>query len=923
MPGSTRHRHRQHRSSRDGRGRTQQSLPAANAVTPESLWLRSIDAGLLIAVLAVPFAFGGRQSIGETLLVLGAFWAALSLACWLLVTPEARWVRTRVGLILLAIPAVGLLQLLTLPQSLLHSVSPAISDLLPLRNSDAGSELFGGPWAHLSLTAYETRVGLTLGISYVLLFLVAAQRIRQINDATRLLRWIGLGGAVMAVFGLAQYVFSNDRFFWVFDHPQGSTLDAAKGGFLNKNHFGQFMALSIGPLVAWLTLSLDELRECQSQKFRRVGSNYDSRIHATLQVGLFMGCLAFVMVGVLASRSRGAVVAAAVACAALFFLLYRKQAITARQFGVLSAAGLTSCLILSLLNTHQLTRLVDRLDFWSDNGRLPIWEANLKVFNEFPILGTGVGSHRYVTPRYLDLPFMEKEYAHAESSYLQILTETGLVGFSVAVLCILVCVWWCVRGLRLSDVRTTPAIALCAVTASLAGSFVHAVSDVVWHVPGCMAATVLLAACACRLYQLQRDQNSVDGSRTTHRVPRIVAFGVACGVIALGGWMATIWGPRLSAEPYWWQYRRLALADQTGKGDPAEDASTVNANAEAAQVSEVEHEASRFKRKLVAIREAARRNPADARFHVRLGIHYASLFHTLQAQSDNALPLGQIRDAALNGGFESQQEMREWLETAFPQNLPYADAAAAHCLQAVRQNPLEGYGYLYLAELGFLLGAPQEFDQQCIAQALEVRPYNAQFLFAAGREAFLQGDVEGWHSYWKKAFHRNEFVQTQIIAQLVEYTETPVDLVVQAFEPDIDALERLALAAQQTQRIEERDKALDLLSAQLVERAQEPQNRDRVDDWLKAAAAFSQLQNSEQVTYCLLEAEKASPSNFVVRLELGKWLAALGHSAEAAEHLEWCQRFQPDNPRVQKLLAAVQRRPRGIRQAGAQSGSPQ
>lgn len=924
MPGSDRHKHRRHRSSGRRSHHSHHShhagMAAGGRLSATSLWLKSVDAGLLIAVLGVPFAFGGRHAIGESLLVLGTFWASLSLACWLLTCDDARWVRTRVGLILLAIPAVGLLQILTLPQSVISSISPAISELLPLRSAGAGSELSGGQWSHLSLTVYESRVGLTLGISYVLLFLVAAQRIRQIEDATRLLRWIGLGGAAMAVFGLAQYVFTNDRYFWVLDHPQGSTLDAAKGGFLNKNHFGQFMALSIGPLVAWLTLSLNDMREIRERKFRRVGSEYESRIHLTLQVALFMSGLAFVMVGVLASRSRGAVVAAAVACGVLFFLLYRKQAITARQFGVLSAAGLTSCAILSLLNTQQLTRLVDRLDFWSDNGRLPIWEANLSVFNEFPILGTGVGSHRYVTPRYLDIPFMEKEYGHAESSYLQILTETGLVGFSLTVLCILVCIWWCLRGLRLSDVRSTPAIALCAVTASLAGSFAHAVSDVVWHVPGCMAATVLLAACACRIYQLQRDQMSADTSRSTRHVPRFVAFGAACGVIALGGWMATIWGPRLSAEPYWWQYRRLALADQTGKGDPAEDGAMVNADAEAAALDQAAHQASQFKRKLVAIREAARRNPDDARFHVRLGIHYASLFHTLQARSDNALPLAQIRDAAINGGFESQQEMREWLETAFPENLPYADAAAAHCLLAVRKNPLEAFGYLYLSELGFLVGAPPGFDQDCIAQALEVRPYNAQLLFAAGREAFLHGDVENWHANWKKAFHRNEFVQSQIIRQLVEYTEAPVDLVVQAFEPDIDALERLAVAAHQAERLDERNKALDLLSGQLVERAQEPENRDRVDDWLKAARAYGQLENSDQVTECLLEAQQAAPSNFVVRLELGAWLVAQGHNVEATEHLEWCLRFQPDNPKVQKLLAAAQRPRRGIRQVSGQSG---
>lgn len=918
MPGRHQKPHRQ--SPTPSRHRSPENAAAGTAVENGSpFWLKSIDAGLLIAVLAVPFAFGGRHAVGESLLILGAFWAALSLVCWTLVRRDPVWIRSRSLWLVLLVPAVGLLQITPLPATVLETLSPAMNGLLPLHSSEAGAALLGERWKYLSLTAYESQVGLTLGAAYVLLFLVVLQRVRQVDDALHLLRWVALGGAAMAAFGLAQYVFSNDRYFWVLDHPQGSTLDAAKGGFLNKNHFGQFMALSIGPLVAGLTLALNDLRDLRDRRFRRVGSDFESRIHVVLQVGLFMGGLAFVMVGVLASRSRGAIAAASVAMAVLFFLLYRKKAITPRQFGSVAAAGVTSCVILTLLNSRQLTRLIDRLDFWSDNGRLPIWEANLNVFAEFPMMGTGIGSHRYVATRYLDMPYMEKQYGHAESSYLQILTETGLTGFAVTVICVMACLWWCFRGVSLARDRSASAIATCAVAASLAASMAHAVADVVWHVPGCMTVTVLLAAIAGRLYQMQLGPAPDDTGRTTWRVPRPVSLGFAAGLITLGGWMAGIWAPRLSAEPYWWEYRQIVLADDSQQGDPAEDTSTVNANVEAGTLSKTDQQATRFRRKLVALRQAARRNPADARFHVRLGIHYASLFHSLQADSENAMPLGQIRDAATSGGFESQAELREWLEAAFPENLPYADAAAAHCVAAVRRNPLEAFAYLYLAELGFLNGAPAGFEQQCIAQALELRPYNAHFLFAAGREAFLKGDVEGWRTHWKNAFHRNTLVQNQIIRQLIDFTDAPVQLVMQAFDPDIDALERLAVAADHAQRLDQRNLALSHLSQRLITRAQSPDNRDRADDWLKAAAACGQLGDTDQVTFCLLEAQKSAPSSFVVRLELGAWMIAQGRPAEAREHLQWCLRFQPDNPKVKKLLAAVYRRPRGVRQVSGQT----
>ena len=56
----------------------------------------------------------------------------------------------------------------------------------------------------------------------------------------------------MAVFGLVQYFFGNGKFFWFFEPPFANTKDYVTGSFTNRNHFAQFIALGIGPMVWWL-----------------------------------------------------------------------------------------------------------------------------------------------------------------------------------------------------------------------------------------------------------------------------------------------------------------------------------------------------------------------------------------------------------------------------------------------------------------------------------------------------------------------------------------------------------------------------------------------------------------------------------------------------------------------------------------------
>ena len=120
---------------------------------------------------------------------------------------------------------------------------------------------------------------------------------------------------------------------------------------------------------------------------------------------------------------------------------------------------------------------------------------------------------------------------------------------------------------------------------------------------------------------------------------------------------------------------------------------------------------------------------------------------------------------------------------------------------------------------------------------------------------------------------------------------------------------------------DDHSKALTLLSAKLFERAGEPDNRNRAQDWLNAAAAFGKIGENEQVAVCLDNAYQAAPTSFVVRLEYGAWLLRNARTSDASRHLEWCHRMRPDHDKLNDLLSKLNRttRPREIQQTSAET----
>ena len=601
----------------------------APASAPDRNLSRVVDGGLAGAILIVPWCMGGRHPLGELVLVICALAASLA---WIgrqwLSSGGIGWTRSPADTIFPAAVLLVLVQLAPLPAAVFEVLSPHSPSRLPLWMTGAGPAGLG-IWNRISMTPEATRSALALLLAYGLLFVTTVQRTTRLEDVERLLRWVALSVTLMAGFGLVQYLTDNGKFLWLYQHPSRYPGAAVTGMYINKNHFAHLLALGMGPLVWCLARDFAAPNSELERLAQRVWPWCKAIVALGLAVVVFAGLMSLSRGGVAMIVLAGAVSGAAMVRAGL--LGWKSLASMA---GVVLLVGLS-------LAIHGHQKVAERLDDYAagsldeldtDGGRRAIWHANALAIRDYFVFGSGVGSHREVYPMHLAEPF-ETEFTHAENGYLQIALECGIPGIGL-LLVVLVSLGCCCAG-TLRSARSQRIFACAAaVTASLAASVMHSLVDFVWYIPSCMAISLVLAASALRLWQLNRPEAAPAQTRLPGWAPL-----VACGLIAMAGiWMVGDRAAALVAAPHWDAYLRFALKPEAKAGHAKPD------------LPLIEH-----------LRQVTAWTPGDARAHLALAEACLQHFERVQADSSNAMPLGQIRDAALASRFESRQSLDAWL----------------------------------------------------------------------------------------------------------------------------------------------------------------------------------------------------------------------------------------------------------------------
>jgi O-antigen ligase/tetratricopeptide (TPR) repeat protein len=857
----------------------------------EKLLLSVSDWGLAAVILLAPWFMGGRHPLGQFVLVLLAVLVATTWAArQLLLRGGPSWTRSPVEFILIAAVGLVLLQLLPLPTPFMGNLAPHLAELLPLWQHGDEASVGLGSWNRVTMTPEATTAGLVMLLAYGSLIVVAVQRIRHVEDVEMILRWLAVSVSVLAAVAIVQYVASNGKFLWIYQHPFRDTQDAVKGPFANKNHFAHLMALGLGPLLWLVHRAMSERRGA----LQDVDANRGPQWHR-MAPALPLAALGVVLFAGLMTLSRGGVMA--MSLAALVFV----AALT--TVGLLSKrllAGLTGtvALIAVALTIHGYQQVVTRMgDFVGGSittldrfgYRRMLWDACWRGGRDFYLLGSGVGSHRDVYPIYFAEP-LELELTHAENGPLQVALEAGTPGLVLLLIGLALCGYWCRETLwRPASQRAY--LCAAAVAASLASSVAHSLFDFVWYIPSLMAISIVLVGCALRLHQLGRTGVGGSPNRPIVLSRWTCAAAIAC-IVPLGAWMIGNRFCAAMAAPHWDRYMAYALVreESTGRA-PLPDQSVFD-----------------------ALQQVIRWTPGDARAHLRLSQACLRRFDHMQQSAENAMPLSQIRDAAVRSRFANRAALDEWLARAVGDGRRDLEAAAWHARRSLQCCPLQGEAYVYLGELSFLDGAPAAAKSRCIQQALRVRPHSGEVLLAAGSDAALSGNLDEAVGYWRTALTKDRVVQIALSDLLVS-CQIPVPFVIEQFQPRL-SVARLLLGKYTAAGVTDVELASLLEYYAQLAHAQASTRSDAgaVELWSELCDIYRRLKEPDKMLACLRRAVDVSPNDFAAQYTLGTHLLEIRQFAEAEEHLMWCARRRPEDHKVQEMVA------RAVRERVARSG---
>ena len=265
----------------------------------------------------------------------------------------------------------------------------------------------------LSIYPFATVVRLVTFLTLLMAFLVVANCLRSRAQHERILWVVTLAGFGMSVLAVLQFLAWNGKIYWFYPVSEESS---PFGPFLNHNHFAAYLEMAVPVTLGVFLLNLRRGRQAA----------------APLVLG---GFSAVVMLAALAlAGSRGAILSLAAATVVYGAVMVARGQAGRLEWSVAACAIAGAILFSAWVGAGRLGEMVVRLQSVaryeqepSLAARLVAWTHTLRIVNDYPILGSGLGTFTEAWLRYYP-PGTANVWKEAHNDYLQAAAETGVPG---------------------------------------------------------------------------------------------------------------------------------------------------------------------------------------------------------------------------------------------------------------------------------------------------------------------------------------------------------------------------------------------------------------------------------------------------------------------------------------------------------------
>ncbi|MEA3305689.1 MAG: O-antigen ligase family protein, partial [Candidatus Omnitrophota bacterium] len=343
---------------------------------------------------------------------------------------------------------------------------------------------------------HATRIELLKIIAYSMIFFVTLNTIKTKQQITRILSVIIATGFLMSVLYLIHYFGVN-----------------APRGIINPDHFSAYLGMIIP-----LTLGLLFVK-AKSYELR-------AKSQSGAQHFLLFFCVITMSTALFFTMSRGGMFSFIFALLIIAGLVLTRKSIKKKGW-LISAVLIFIILTITWLGATPVVEkiLSIKVEITSRyfGGRLPIWQGTAELIKDYPMFGTGLGTFNYIFPKYQPAGIISKHYTYAHSDFLELLSETGIIGFSLFALCPMLYALYVFRRFRKRHDPWIIGISI-GIFGSLAAIFVHSFADFNLHIPA--NAVLLTILLSLFIVILNLGHKSQVTSHKIFRVGKIVLYPI-------------------------------------------------------------------------------------------------------------------------------------------------------------------------------------------------------------------------------------------------------------------------------------------------------------------------------------------------------------------------------------------------------------
>lgn len=363
-----------------------------------------------------PIPYGSVDSWGRFILQLEGFLLFLLWLLWSTCGGDNPRLNLKNYLPLLIFLFICLFQIIPLPESILATLSRNSLEIWEKNQTILASIGFSGKseMFPISLYPFATWEETLLLLSYIAFGFVVSRVFTAEGQLKILL--VPVFGVIIfeAAYGIYQYLLGSGG---------GAATRFATGTFVNRDHFAGFLEMTI-PLALGYVLYLAERHDEGGKSFFK---NLVSSHRLQRQI-LILFMLALMILAILFSGSRMGIFSTLLSLA-FFYLAYSSIRKSTARKGWMIVFVLAIALIYGLwIGLYPIFERFLRLE-GAAPGRMLVWKDMLGIIKDFPLFGTGLGTFGYVYPLYKESMEAPTVYSYAHNDYLQLITETGFLGF--------------------------------------------------------------------------------------------------------------------------------------------------------------------------------------------------------------------------------------------------------------------------------------------------------------------------------------------------------------------------------------------------------------------------------------------------------------------------------------------------------------